>query len=189
MNKILITIIFLIIAVYAYQNYIINLSLSEPLGIYKIIRKNKEISRGDLVAVCLSKDWQDYGLQRNYLLPSIRCHGSAPLIKTVIAVPNDNVTLNENNIIVNNKIYSYKTLKFDSKGKPLKIFPRGIYRNSAGYWLIGTNSSKSWDSRYWGSVNESQVIFEVNSIFIVSNKYDGLYATLFLRECLDYFRL
>jgi type IV secretory pathway protease TraF len=50
---VLIFIVFIILSFWVYQNYIINLSPSEPVGIYKII-KSGEIKRGDIVAICLS---------------------------------------------------------------------------------------------------------------------------------------
>jgi conjugative transfer signal peptidase TraF len=161
----LIFILFVILSFWVYQNYITNLSPSEPVGIYKII-KSGEIKRGDIVAICLSKEWQDYGLQRHYLLPGIRCQGSAPLIKTVIAVPGDTVVLNDDKIVVNEKTFFYATQYFDSKHRPLKTLPRGDYKNIKGYFLIGTHDTESWDSRYWGFVNRSMIRFELKPFFM-----------------------
>ena len=158
--KIIITVLFVLVLGYVYQSFIINISPSEPLGIYKI-QNIDQIQRGNIVAVCLPSKYQEIGLKRAYLLPGIRCDKTAPLIKTVIAVPGDNVILKNNEIIVNNNIYLYITKYFDSHSRKLDVFPRGVYKNINTYWLIGTNNPNSWDSRYWGGIDRKNIVFTV----------------------------
>lgn len=162
--KIIITLIFIITAIWLYRNFIINLSPSEPLGIYKI-RQSQSIQRDDVVAICLSGKYQKTGLSRGYLVTGIRCKETAPLIKTVIAIPGDTVVLENNRIIVNGKVHPYITKYFDSHDRKLEVFPRGVYRDTNAYWLIGTNSLNSWDSRYWGGVDRKQILSRVTRIF------------------------
>jgi conjugative transfer signal peptidase TraF len=162
--KISIVVLFIITAIYFYRHFVINLSSSEPLGIYKIWQP-QSIQRDDVVAVCLSGRYQKIGLSKGYLIPGIRCKETAPLIKTVIAIPGDTVILGNNKIIVDGKVYPCTTKYFDSHGRKLEVFPRGVYRDTNAYWLIGTNSPNSWDSRYWGGVDRKQILSPVSRIF------------------------
>ncbi len=131
----------------AKDRIIINISPSIPLGIYSLEHVNNKsiFKQNDLVAFCLSKPYRDFGLSRGYLLVGSRCDGSTPLLKSIIAIPGDNVTLTSNQIIVNNKAYGYPTQLYDSKHRPLPSWPRGNYKNSEGFWMIGSHNFKSWD--------------------------------------------
>ncbi len=162
-TKIIILVFVIFASVFLYQNFILNVTPSEPLGIYKIHRFNSaaSIKRGDIVALCLTPNIENLGLKRNYLLPGLRCGKSPPLIKTVIAIPGDIVELKNNAIIVNGKTFHYATKYIDSHGHALEVFPRGIYLNTQKYWLIGTNDPNSWDSRYWGGVERKQILFKL----------------------------
>lgn len=170
-RKLPVAIFFLAVAIFlalgiANKFFIINISSSMPRGIYRIENQDTtaptfSLKKGDIVAVCLKKADRETGLQRNYILVGDKCENSEPLIKSIFAVPGDNIILKMNSIILNGKIYPYPTVTVDSKGRPLKTFPRGSYIKTSGYWLIGTNDSKSWDSRYWGPVVTSQILFRL----------------------------
>jgi conjugative transfer signal peptidase TraF len=161
--KIIITVIFILILGSVSQSFIINISPSEPLGVYKI-EKSNSIHRGDIVAVCLSVKYKKIGLKDGYLIPGMRCEQTAPLLKTVIAVPGDAITLKNSQIIVNGRIYPYATKQFDSKGRALDQVLRGFYKDKK-YWLIGVANPNSWDSRYWGGVDKSQILYCVRRVF------------------------
>lgn len=150
--------------------FIINISSSMPKGLYWIDGQNHSsrdplvFNKGDIVAVCLNKANRDLGLKRDYILASNKCQNSEPLIKSIFAIPGDNVILKMNDITLNRKVFHYPTLLIDSKGRPLHTFPRGSYLKTSGYWLIGTNDKKSWDSRYWGPVDVSQILFRLTPL-------------------------
>ena len=164
--KISTTVLFVFLSIYCYYSFIINITPSEPLGIYKIhqISEAAQIHRRDIVAVCLPSQYQDLGLKQGYLLSGIRCGKTAPLIKTVIAIPGDTVILKNNEITVNGKVLLYATKYIDSHGRKLEVFPRGVYKNVKTYWLIGTNDPNSWDSRYWGGVEQKQILFLIKPV-------------------------
>lgn len=161
--KVLILTCFMAVSVFIYQKFIINVTPSEPLGFYKIdrLRKASLIHRGDIVAVCLPAKWRDIGLKHHYLIPGLRCKNSAPLLKTVIAIPGDTVVLKNDSIIVNGRYLPYSTQMNDSKGRKLVSFPRGFYNAVNTYWLIGVSDLNSWDSRYWGGVERKNILFKV----------------------------
>lgn len=141
---------------------LINISSSMPEGVY--MKTESEIKRDMIVAACLDKAYKSVGLQNHYLMKGGQCHGSAPVIKKVIAVPGDDVVLSDNFMMVNHKKYLLKTLIKDSHGRNLMIYPRGKYVKTQGYWLVGTNSPKSWDSRYWGFVKRQQILYGLQKL-------------------------
>jgi len=145
---------------------IINVTPSITRGVY--MKSAKEIKHGDIVAFCLSEPYKSIGLKSQYIEKGRNCDGTDPLIKEVIAIPGDKVILSNTFITINNKKYPYKTLFMDSNGHNLAYYPRGTYFSS-GYWLIGSNSPKSWDSRYWGPINTHQVLYKVIPIFTLPN--------------------
>ncbi len=135
-----------------------------PLGIY--IRDNTPIKRGDLIAFCLTPSEQQLGLNRGYLIHGTRCQISEPLIKKVIAIPHDNVTLTSQHIIVNGNTFDYATRLKDSKNRLLSPYPRGNYTNTQSYWVIGTASLQSWDSRYFGPIAKNQMLEKIKPLWI-----------------------
>lgn len=134
----------------------INDTSSMPRGLY-IKQQIKQINRGDVVSFCLPEPYKTIGLKSFYIEKGSACDGAVALVKKVIAIPNDVVILNDDFIKVNNTAYQYKTKYRDSYNNVLTIYPRGKYKSN-GYWLIGTNSENSWDSRYWGEIKEEQII-------------------------------
>lgn len=138
---------------------VINTSASIPLGIYSIRPTIASLKQYDFVGICLDKQQDDFGLSRGYILAGRRCYGSSPLLKSIIAVPGDDVTLTNDDIIVNGKTYYYPTQNYDSKHRMLPSWTRGNYYKTSGFWVIGTNSKNSWDSRYFGPINHNQIIY------------------------------
>jgi len=143
-----------------YTGLTINDSASMPIGLY--IKTNNaptaQIKRGDIVSLCLAKPYKMLGLQKFYIEKGRACKGAVALIKSVLAVPGDTVLLTNEFVRVNETTYSYHTKHVDSYGKALAVYPRGLYRNITGFFVIGTNSPNSWDSRYFGFIQPTQVI-------------------------------
>lgn len=158
MVKTLVTVAVFVVVLAALKFFgvMINVSPSMPLGIY--VKKFSAIKRGDIVAICLDHQQAQLGLQRHYLKPGFACNGAQPLIKKVIAIPGDVVQLTDHSITVNGHVYFYPTFYQDSRGHSLSAFPRGIYKMSNSYWLLGTHNPHSWDSRYWGPVSAENII-------------------------------
>lgn len=143
----------------------INVTPSMPMGIYRI--EDGEVHRGDTVAFCLTEPHKTIGLDRGYLAKGRACQGADPLIKQVIAIPGDTVQLTNPLIRVNGVIYGYRTLYADSLYRPLAVYPRGNYAPSQGYWLVGTHSVQSWDSRYYGAINRSQMLYKLKPLWLI----------------------
>lgn len=137
-----------------------------PLGLYKELNSNT-FKRGNIAAFCLDKKMTKLGRDAGYLLSDLHCHPSVPLIKQIIAIPNDDVVLKENFILINGKMVNYKTYKTDSLNRPLPSIQRGHYQKIKGYWLIGTANPKSWDSRYWGMLNKNSMLIKLKPFIIL----------------------
>ena len=155
-------ILFAITAYCLYENgLIINITDSMPKGIYW--RETGAIQRNDIVAFCLKPEHQKFALKRGYLMRAggNRCQYSEPVIKKVIAIPGDNVVLSQDDIEVNGKKYFYKTLAKDSHERVLFTYPRGVYTNTSDYWVIGTGSKQSWDSRYFGPILSESILYKI----------------------------
>jgi conjugative transfer signal peptidase TraF len=141
----------------------INVTPSIPEGIYR--KDNGKIHRGDVVAFCLVEPYQTIGLKQRYVEKGTVCHGTSPLIKQVIPIPGDEVRLTDSSIAVNAIIYPYQPRYTDSQHRKLAVYPRGTY-HAQGYWLVGTHSPHSWDSRYFGEVSTKQILYKLIRIIL-----------------------
>ena len=139
--------------------YRINLTASMPLGIWK---KSTAIQVGSYVAACMPPDTPaaQVAMQRGYL-PQGQCPGGfAPLLKEVAALPGGTVLLTDEAVSSNGiPLSNSRTQRTDSLGRPLPSFPRGSYHVLPGqYWLFATSHPNSFDSRYFGPVEESSIV-------------------------------
>ncbi len=145
------------------NGYRINLTSSMLKGIYQI-QHDKDIQRDDLVSVCLPTKIAKYAHSRGYLANGSCSNGYVPIIKQILAIPNDKVIMNTNGIEVNDKYFNYKQEQADHLNRPLN--PKNINKNIDGYLLIGTNSNDSWDSRYFGEVSKQDIMNVLKPIWI-----------------------
>jgi conjugative transfer signal peptidase TraF len=143
---------------------VINITPSMKRGVY--IKTHGEVKRGDIVAACLDEPYKTIGLKNFYIEKGQACNGSDPVIKQVIAIPNDDVVWSKNGIIVNNITFDLPVHNKDSKGKILNHTEFGEYSHTKGYWLIGTNSTNSWDSRYWGDLKKEQILYKLKALML-----------------------
>lgn len=142
-----------------------------PIGFYQ--RENTtKIKRGDLVSVCLSREIAALALQRGYLRAGKCPSGVIPVLKQVIAIPGDTVTLTNSNITVNELEYTAPFMLTDhNKNTMQKFISNGLYPYNHGYWIYGANDPiKSWDSRYYGAVNRKAIIGVYKPLFTFKNK-------------------
>ena len=116
---------------------LINITPSMKRGIY--IKSSNEIERGSIISLCINEPYKQQGLASQYIQKGSQCRGAYPLIKEVVAVPGDDVKLQDHYFEVNGKPLFYETQHQDSNGRSITIFPRGNYPNTKGYWVIGTN--------------------------------------------------
>lgn len=142
-----------------------NTSQSMPRGFYYKVHSST-IHRGDTVAACLTWRWSRIGLERHYLQAGRCVGGAAPVLKRVIAIPGDVVSVTKKGMLVNSVYINAPLQEYDHQGLKIEYGIQAGVQVSHGYWLYGSGSPKdSWDSRYWGSIQFRQVIGVYKSVF------------------------
>ena len=123
-----------------FAGVVVNLTSSEPTGIYlRIAGKPK---RGGMVAL-------------------------RPLMKHVVAVPGDVVTVTAQGTYVNGQLSPHSAIPATAKG--YRPFAFGAYTLQPGqYWLLGT-SPDSWDSRYIGPVPIDLIASTIRPLWTTRN--------------------
>lgn len=125
--------------------YRFNLSPSMPLGLWRVVATPPtDYRRGQAVVVCPPIDAP--------FLPRGGCPlGMQPLLKQLVGLPGDVVTVTPAGVSVNGQRLPHSApLTQTADGQPLPQ-QRGSGRLN-GFWLYGTDSPRSFDSRYFGAV-------------------------------------
>lgn len=130
---------------------------SLPIGLYRSVPGIP--TRGALVSICLPDDLSSLAKERGYGRPG-RCPGDiAPLLKQVVAMPGDAVSVTDAGLTVNGiEISNTSRIHHDSQGRAIQMIDTGIYQTGNNeLWLIANHSTRSWDSRYFGPIPMDQV--------------------------------
>lgn len=148
----------------------INFSKSYPIGIYKTIHK-QSIEKGDLVIFCpKNSPLIQKALQRNYLKPGFCKGGFYPLLKKVVALEGDIVEINSSVYINNREVPNSQLLTHDGNNNPLPSLKNSRIKLPKSYMFVMSDYyHKSFDSRYFGSVEVSSVLSHVEPIYIFQN--------------------
>ena len=125
-----------------FAGVVVNLTNSEPTGIY--LRVPRKPERGGMVAL-------------------------RSLMKHVVAVPGDLVTVTAHGTYVNGQLFPHSAIPATNNG--YRPFPFGAYTLRRGqYWLLGA-SPDSWDSRYIGPVPIDLIESSVEPVWTTRNGY------------------
>jgi conjugative transfer signal peptidase TraF len=136
---------------------IYNPSSSAPIGWYAVTHKD-DYKAGDMVAAQIP-DWAAKMAQARGYLPI-----GAPVIKTIIATPGTQYCIRSRTLIVPN-YPPFSHHSFDSQEREMPVQPDGCRSLNSGEYLIGsTTYERSFDSRYFGSVEHADLIGTVELI-------------------------
>ena len=127
----------------------LNLTPSYPLGIWRIEPFDREPGVGDLVFIC-PPDTPAFvmGVDRGYLPAGLCASGTAPLIKTVVAVAGQVVDI-EGTIAIDGVVLPNSRVRStDAEGRPLSAFVGG--QVPPGFVFLHSDFGGSYDSRYFG---------------------------------------
>jgi conjugative transfer signal peptidase TraF len=151
-----------------------NLTASLPLGIYRV--SSDPPTRGSIVQVCLDSATAHFAQARGYLGRGACKGGVRPLGKIVLAIEGDVVTHEQERILVNGDgIPNSETVLEDSRGRALPHHAWGEHRIGKGeLWLFSPYHRNSYDSRYFGPVERSQVISALRPLWLLRRRQEGV---------------
>lgn len=142
----------------------INLTPSEPLGLWRIAPLYRPAAVDDLVFICPPETAEMREARaRGYLRTGFCPGGVAPLIKTVIAVAGQHVEIGVSVSVDGREISSSSLASRDGKGRTLGPFPSGVV--PPGYVFLHSSFSGSYDSRYFGPVPASGILGLAQEVF------------------------
>lgn len=132
--------------------YRINLTPSFPIGVWRKVHNfdpNRDLGKLVLISPVESQAF-DLAKDRQYLQFGFSETSLQPLLKQVLGLPEDSVTVSENGVwIEGDYVLNSVPLKQDSKGRELTWAASQIIKDG-WVWVMSTYSPKSFDSRYFG---------------------------------------
>jgi conjugative transfer signal peptidase TraF len=132
------------------RRFILNLTGSEPRGIYFLKPFDGALHRGDLVFMKCPPGYEKFVYGRKWL------PNGWPLLKTVRGIPGDCFCVSENDVSVEGKRFG-PVYSFDSQGLQLPVI-RGCRTIPPHHFLpIATGLENSFDGRYFGAVPDSLI--------------------------------
>lgn len=135
----------------------LNLTPSEPLGLWRIEPLRRAVSVGDLVFVCLpSTEAFIEAWERGYLRYGLCPGGLAPLIKTVVALPGQHVVVGENVAVDGRPIPASEVRPKDGEGRAIRPFVGGAV--PPDHLFLHSPFASSYDSRYFGPIPASGLL-------------------------------
>lgn len=140
-----------------FGGYRINMTASEPLGLWRIRPIDRPVAVGDLVFIC-PPDIPEIRMarERSYLRSGLCPGGVAPLIKTVIATAGQRVQVGNDLRVDGVAIAHAMIAKTDGKGRALSAYPGGVVPD--GFVYLFSSLGTSYDSRYFGPLPASGVL-------------------------------
>lgn len=143
----------------------INLTPSEPLGLWRIVGTNRPIVRDDLVFVCPpSTEVFASAFERGYLRRGLCAGGLAPLIKTVAALPGQRVETGVNVVIDGAPLAHSSIRASDGAGRVLRPYAGGIV--PPDFVFLFSPYETSYDSRYFGPVPANGVLGRARPLLV-----------------------
>ena len=139
------TIIFSLI--YFKCNYVINVTTSLPLGIYRL-EKVKDLKQGDIVLFDIDEKDKQMMLEREYIPAK-----NTKLLKTIGALENNKISITDNILYVDGENYG-RILDKDLEDRKL---PDIEIKVDKGNFLALTKKNLSYDSRYFGQINLNKI--------------------------------
>lgn len=135
----------------------INLTPSEPLGLWRIVPLDRPVAVGDVVFICPpGTATMRVARERGYLRSGLCPAGCAPLIKTVIGVGGQGVEVGVDVRIAGHSVPRSHVSVVDGMGRPLAPFGGGLI--PAGYVFVHSDFIGSFDSRYFGPIPASGIL-------------------------------
>ncbi len=132
---------------------------SLPRGLYQRVPDNTS----SYIMFCPTGLASTVSAERGYRPRGVCPDKFTPLLKPVVARAGDTVTVKETGIWVNGtRLPKSQQYRIDGNRRTMPHYPAGDYVVAPGtVWVISSYSSASFDSRYYGPVQLSEVIHYV----------------------------
>ncbi|WP_413786060.1 conjugative transfer signal peptidase TraF (plasmid) [Agrobacterium sp. rho-13.3] len=144
--------------------YRLNLTPSEPLGLWRIEELRRPVAIGDLVFFCppMTAVFGE-ARRRGYLRRGLCAGGFAPLIKTVAALPGQRVKITDHVFIDGLSVPASSVWRTDGEGRALTSDPGGVV--PPHHLFLHSPFASSYDSRYFGPVPDSGLLGLARPVF------------------------
>lgn len=135
----------------------VNLTSSQPVGLWRIVSLDRSLLHGDLVFICPpATPLMREARSRGYLRPGLCEEGVAPLIKTVAATPGQIIEIGDHVRINGSELAHSQLMAMDSQGRPMMPYRGGLVR--AGTVFVHSDYPGSFDSRYFGPLPTENIL-------------------------------
>lgn len=146
--------------------YRLNLTPSEPLGLWRIEALDRPVDAGDLVFICLPVNpLFEEAHRRGYLRRGSCPGGFAPLIKTVAALAGQHVEIGNNVVIDGRPLAASAVLNTDGEGRAIASYPGGVV--PPGHLFLHSSFTSSYDSRYLGPIPDAGLLGHARPVLTV----------------------
>lgn len=146
-------------------NLRVNLTPSEPMGIWRILPLSRDLRVGDIVFICPpDTPIMREARSRGYLRHGLCKGGFAPLIKTVVALPGQTATIGSDVRIDDGPLAHSTVLRADAKGRLLPLSSN--LKVPSGSVFVHSAYAGSFDSRYFGPLPVLNILGIAQAILI-----------------------
>lgn len=136
----------------------VNTTGSIPLGLYKTV--SGEVKKGDYVIFCPA-DTATFSeaRERSYISSGLCDGGLGLMMKKILAAKNDVVSVSQLGVFINGeKLANSEPLKMDKSGRELIAYQaNNLTLNEEQVLLMSDISATSFDARYFGLIDKSQI--------------------------------
>ena len=143
----------------------VNTTNSIPVGLYWVA--NRPVASGEYVVLCPPPSGIfDEAKRRGYFGAGF-CPGDYEyLMKKILAAKKDKVVFADDGVYVNGDLLAFsKPLATDKFNRPLPVLRAEYELGDSDLLLMTDVSEKSFDSRYFGLINRSQVKDVIRPVF------------------------
>ena len=134
-----------------------NASASAPIGLYAV-GDGAGLARGDMVIARVPGEFRMFAARRRYLPANV------PLVKRVAAVSGDEVCAAGARVMVNGRLVA-RRLDRDGAGRPMPWWSGCAELRSGEYFLLMTDSTASFDGRYFGVSEAGDIVGKARLIW------------------------
>lgn len=135
----------------------LNLTPSEPLGLWRIVPLDRDVAAGDLVFICPPTGTVSaFGLARGYFRRGLCASGTAPLIKTVAAVADADIAVDADVMLDGAPLPHSRLSPVDGEGRSIAPWAGGPVPRA--HLFLHSPFAGSYDSRYFGPVPQAGLL-------------------------------